>query len=78
MKIKVLFFGATADAAGKREVQLETSAETAGAALQEIIGAYPALSKHRLLVAVNENYVEPSAKLKDGDELAIFTPVSGG
>jgi molybdopterin converting factor small subunit len=30
------------------------------------------------LIAVNEEYAESETTLKPGDELAIFTPVSGG
>jgi molybdopterin converting factor small subunit len=78
MKIKVLFFGATADAAGKREMMFKTSASDAGSALSEIVGTMPSLATHKLLFAVNEAYVDRSAILNEGDELAIFTAVSGG
>lgn len=78
MTIKLLFFGATADIAGKREMLLETSAESVDAAFREIIEAYPALSRHKLLFAVNENYADGLEEINDGDELAIFTAVSGG
>lgn len=32
----------------------------------------------RMLVAVNGVFAEPGAKLKDGDVVAVFPPVSGG
>ncbi len=78
MKIKVLFFGATADAAGKRGMEFETSAADAGTALNEIVDSIPSLAAHKLLFAVNEAYVHRSSALNDGDELAVFTAVSGG
>ena len=78
MKIKVLFFGATADIVGKREIDLDTQPKPVGSVSREIIDTYPALSKHQLLFAVNQNYTDGSEILNDGDELAIFTAVSGG
>ena len=78
MTIKVLFFGATADVTGKREMLLETSAQSASAAVNEIVEANPALLRHKLLVAINENYIQGAETLNDGDVLAVFTAVSGG
>lgn len=78
MNVRVLFFGATADAAGKREADFETTAADAGAAIEEIVAAFPRLAKHKLQFAVNEHYVDHSHVLSNGDELAIFTAVSGG
>jgi molybdopterin converting factor small subunit len=79
MEINALFFGATADAVGKRSVGIElaqgTSAETAVAT---IIEKFPGLANKKLLFAINQEYVPSGSELKDGDELAIFTAVSGG
>ena len=38
----------------------------------------PALARTRGMVAVNQEYVTPEAPLKDGDEVALIPPVSGG
>jgi molybdopterin converting factor small subunit len=78
MNVRVLFFGATADAAGRREADIETTATDAGAAIEEIVAAFPHLAKHKLRFAVNERYVDRSHALSNGDKLAIFTAVSGG
>jgi molybdopterin converting factor small subunit len=79
MKIQVLFFGATADETGEREIEI-TLAENVRAeqAFDEIIGKYPRLNNHKLLFAVNQEYSSGDEIVKDGDELAIFTAVSGG
>ncbi|HLA95963.1 MAG TPA: MoaD/ThiS family protein [Pyrinomonadaceae bacterium] len=79
MKIKVLFFGATAAAVGKRYAEFETQKDEAvGELLTELCDKYPRLSNHKLFVAINEEYAEPDANLSPGDEVAIFTAVSGG
>ncbi len=83
MIIKVLFFGATADEAGtaKAEIDLEDGI-VAEAALTEILNRYPKLTASRergsLLFAVNQEYVKGDELVRDGDELAVFTAVSGG
>ena len=79
MTIKILFFGATAEETGKRSLELpiedSTSARTA---FDEILKTFPKLNSHKLLFAVNQEYVAKDHILLDGDELAIFTAVSGG
>ena len=79
MQIRVLFFGATADEIGKRSLEfpIEDSA-SARIAFDEILKSFPKLNSHNLLFAVNQEYVTEDRVLQDGDELAIFTAVSGG
>lgn len=79
MKVRVLFFGATADETGEREVAFALAAETkADRAFAEIVEKYPRLKNHKLLFALNQEYANGEEILKDGDELALFTAVSGG
>ncbi len=79
MKVQVLFFGATAEAVGEREIEIELETETKAAnAFQQVISAYPNLQKHSLLFAVNQEYANGEQFINDGDELAVFTAVSGG
>jgi len=75
----VLFFGATADETGARSVEFRIESFTsAGTAFGEILESFPQLRSHKLLFAVNQEYVTADRILSDGDELAIFTAVSGG
>ena len=79
MKVQVLFFGATADETGEREIEFSFADETkANQAFAEIIEKFPRLKNHKLLFAVNQEYANGDENLKNGDELAIFTAVSGG
>jgi molybdopterin converting factor small subunit len=79
MKLNVLFFGATAATAGKRHLQLELcEPATAGAALSAVLELIPGLARHRLLYSVNEEYISEDIELNEGDEIAVFTAVSGG
>lgn len=79
MKVQVLFFGATAEAVGERQIEINLKAEIKSAvAFKQVISAYPNLQKHSLLFAVNQEYANGEEFIKEGDELAIFTAVSGG
>ncbi len=79
MKIRVLFFGATADAAGIREIEIEADqGTTASEVFAGILTSYPRLSEHKLLYAVNQQYAGGGETMNDGDEFAVFTAVSGG
>lgn len=79
MDVTVLFFGAIADAVGSRELELTTDeTTTAKSLIDQLSQQHPALGKHKLLIAVNEEYADADTALNDGDEVALFTAVSGG
>ena len=79
MKVQVLFFGATADETGAREIEVSFDENIAvNEAFAEIVEKYPRLKNHKLLFAVNQEYASGNEIVKNGDELAIFTAVSGG
>jgi len=79
MNVRVLFFGATADDTGRRSIELSLKDESsADSALGEVLAQFPRLKNHRLLFAVNQEYVSGEHNLSEGDELAVFTAVSGG
>ncbi len=78
MTTRVLFFGATADIVGARELAFDAEGRSATELLQMIVGAHPRLSSHRLLISVNQEFASNETRVDDGDEVAIFTAVSGG
>ena len=79
MTVQVLFFGATADITGQRCVDMELPPEaTASDVFAQLVAAHPFLGQHRLHLSVNQQYATGNEVMSDGDELAIFTAVSGG
>jgi MoaE-MoaD fusion protein len=82
VRVRLLFFGAARDVAGAKEIELELkSPATARSALEEILTRYAELRRfgRSLLFAVNQEYAqEPDMPIREGDELAVFPPVSGG
>jgi molybdopterin converting factor subunit 1 len=81
VSVRVLFFGAARDAAGREEIDLALiSPASAATARVQLLAAYPALQRfgNSLLLAVNQEYARPDQEILDGDELAVFPPVSGG
>jgi molybdopterin converting factor small subunit len=79
MNVNVLFFGQTAEIVGLREVEMPLDeSTTANVAFEKIVKTYPKLGENKLLFAVNQTYANGDEIIKNGDELAIFTAVSGG
>jgi molybdopterin synthase catalytic subunit/molybdopterin converting factor small subunit len=81
VSVRVLFFGAAREAAADETLLRVAPGETAREAFERLLELYPRLRRFRdsLLVAVNQEYARDlSAELKEGDELAVFPPVSGG
>ena len=79
--VRVLFFGAARDAAGCDEATVDVDMPaTAGTAFATVLETYPELRRfgRALLVAVNQEYAVLEAEVRDGDEMAVFPPVSGG
>lgn len=81
LSVRVLFFGAAREAATDEAVLTLAAGSNARDAFERLLDDYPELRRFRasLLVAVNQEYARNlDAELKDGDELAVFPPVSGG
>ncbi len=81
MRAKVRFFARLADLAGTREADVDLGEGlTVTEAFQVLCERFPDLSDHAdsLMYAVNAEYVSPDHRLREGDELALIPPVSGG
>ena len=81
MRGTVRFFASLREAAGRSEIEWElvgeATVETLVTYLQETL---PDLNEwgDRTWIAVNRRYASPETTLQDGDEVALFPPVSGG
>lgn len=81
MTIIVLFFAQARDRAGVSSARLELPEGTAvGAALGEVARGWPGLEPlwPHLAVAVDGRLARHDDPLRDGAELALLPPVSGG
>jgi len=81
MRVRVKFFAAYRDIVGESVVTWSGSAgATLGDLLNDLLQRHPSLESHRetMLLAVNQEFAKPSARLRDGDVVAIMPPVSGG
>jgi molybdopterin converting factor subunit 1 len=80
-RIKIILFAALADRVGARELPLELPERASvGDAVAALAAEHPAIEAMRgkLAAAVNLSYVGLDEPLRDGDELALIPPVSGG
>lgn len=84
MKARILYFASVREALGRDGEELELPGDRATAAeilsrLREADAAkWDSLAAVPLRFAVNCEFAPKTAELRDGDELAIFPPVTGG
>ena len=79
--VRVLFFGAARDAIAREQIEVDLESPiNADGARAKLLSEYPSLQRFgkSLLFAVNQEYAESDREICEGDELAIFPPVSGG
>ncbi len=79
--VRVRFFAVLVEAAGRELLELTLPAgATVRAALEAVGEQVPAVRRYgsSLLAAVNFDYVTGDHVLREGDELALIPPVSGG
>ena len=81
MKIRVLFFGVLKDMLGR---SVDTIDLPEGARVREVILYYSRVSPRfeamvpSLAISVNQEYSRPDRALREGDEIGLLPPVSGG
>jgi len=79
LKVKARFFASHSEIVGRREMEVELrDGATVSDLLQTLTAEYPKLLGRSFLLAVNRQYVGLERKLKEGDEVALIPPISGG
>jgi molybdopterin converting factor subunit 1 len=84
MRVRVLYFGVLKDLIGTAEEEIGAPAGTTVGDLLRILGERTSNLTmetkiwQSVAVAVNREYSSHSATLREGDEVALLPPVSGG
>jgi molybdopterin converting factor subunit 1 len=79
MRVRVLYFGVLKDVMGRGRAEMELED---GASVTELLEIHRGMAGagvwDSIAVAVNQEYARAGDLLKDGDEVALLPPVSGG
>jgi molybdopterin converting factor subunit 1 len=81
MRVTVLYFGVLKDVMGQRSAVMEIAE---GVSVAELLALHRSSEEaagsiwDSIAVAVNQEYARAEDVLKDGDEVALLPPVSGG
>ena len=81
IRLIVKFFASAREAVGQKKVEIEVDKNmTVENLLDHLMDKYTELNnlKKQLIIAVNKDTVPKNTILKDGDEVAVLPPVSGG
>src|SRR5579864_4971660 len=81
MRVKVLLFGQLKDITGLHEESLELPpGATLSAVMTHYTNLYPKIQGLSAAIAcsINQEYAQGSSVLKEGDEVGLLPPVSGG
>jgi len=80
--VTIKLFAILREKAGRDELQIEARSSTVSELLKEVSDEYPALSGilscGGVLTSVNQEFVKGDAPVKDGDEVGLMPPFSGG
>lgn len=81
MQIQVRLFATYREIVGEGQLAWTLRDDTTvGQLVEAMLAKYPRLLGHRrsMLLAVNHEVVRPDVVLREGDEVALLPPVSGG
>lgn len=79
MTVTIKYFASLRERLGRSEdnLEIENGNITVSELWEKLAGNHRNLPDN-ILTAINMEYVKPDAKVKDGDEVAFFPPVTGG
>jgi molybdopterin converting factor subunit 1 len=79
MKVTVRLFGPLAEQAGAAQLEVAAPGATVGDVVEAVRKAAPSLRIDRAVrFAVNVDYADASAPVREGDVVSLIPPVGGG
>ena len=78
MRVRLRFFAMLREKLGDAVERDARAGATVSAVWRAFVAEHPEVARVQVRFAVDEAYVEPGHRLADGDEVAVFPPVSGG
>lgn len=79
MTVTVKFFASLREQVGRSEDTIDIEGETSVADIwRRATAASQQALPDTVLAAVNMEYAKPDSRVRDGDEVAFFPPVTGG
>jgi molybdopterin synthase sulfur carrier subunit len=81
LRIRVRYFASIREWTGLKEEELDLPDGVTAETLKDTVQAHHKkldLQEGGILIAINGGFVEPTRVIKNGDEVALFPPVSGG
>ena len=80
LKVKIRLFAYLRDECGFETKYFDTENSVLEEILSEILEEFPCLLKYddNILVALNKEFVPLDTEANEGDEIALFPPLSGG
>lgn len=83
--VKILFYGVLRDIMGKKQILFDVSGlenKTVSDIMKVLIDRFPSLKEKKFEIALNREVIRKEdyklCKVKDGDEIALLPPFSGG
>lgn len=78
-RVRVQYFAVLREEAGRSEEHVDTAARTLADLYDELRGRFRfGLPRERLKVVANEEFVDWSRPVSDGDTIVFIPPVAGG
>ena len=76
--MNILFFGILSDVTGQGQIKLDGQVTDTKELQENLYEKFPELKKYTFRLAVNQELVDETRSLNQGDIIAIMPPFNGG